>query len=238
MAMSLSAVCVVLAALAVGGQPASAGTILYQETALTGGSTQFNSEEIDLQEVLIPSALNPMNLPAFTITKVTYQIHLTQTSCCTFSAYWADAGTDAKGTPVPDPSQSLNRPHLFYSQGVSGGINPTDLLITIGDGITPLFTVKQNSGVVAGYDLIWLGLSFPPVASNIAWDNASGPDFSRGVTYNYDLFTETQSFGTAGRFYLHVEGFPTPEPGSLTLLSAGLMSLLAIRRIYRRRART
>lgn len=115
-------------------------------------------------------------------------------------------------------------------------------IFTVGDGITPLFTFAADTGLVtAGYQTLFIGLSFSDSAQSNGWYLSTGPDSNFYTAFKYDAsatdsvrsFNFYGSYNLPATFYTQVYGtvkLASPLPitlKSFTVNKGGQQNILA-----------
>lgn len=225
---------------------AAQAAIMYQNINETGsrynpGNGTLGTPRVAFDDVMIPDArlTNPGD-NALEVTRITYGIRRAGTAPeVTLNLYYSTATT---GTVLPDteldvPITQFGSVTLPARVGQPGFVTE---LVTVGDGVTPLFTVALNNTLVAGFNGFFAGLSFSNADANNGWRVTNGPDGNINSFWVYDTdgpfsdpptaLTRRFVFGgdnpPPGTMYLVVEGNTVPEPASLALLALGGLALL------------
>ncbi len=181
-----------------------AGTTIYDNTVLTGWTGSCPGCVL-VDDVLIPSSRNPLQLP-IAIRSIT--IGAVGVGQVGFSIYSFSVNSD--GTPAPDPV-------LIDEKVVTlTGVGPFEE-VTFGDGLSTLFTVRPNFSVQAGFGVLYLGLGATPP---VGWADADGPDINLPTEFVYNPLTHSivqiippDPMVLSG--YIRIDGTPLPEPVSI-----------------------
>lgn len=197
---------------------ASAGT-LYNNTILSGAASGFCAGCISVDDVLVPSARDPLALP-LAITRIT--VGTLGTGSVVLSVYSFPVAPD--GTPAPSPTLIDS-----ITVDLTGQIQP----VTFGNGSTTLLTVQPNFTAQPGFGLLYVGFQ-----ANADWVWANGPDANLPTAYLYHqdtgaIFLNTSPgppFPPNVSYYLALDGTPAPEPASGAVLGAAILVLCGSRR--------
>ncbi len=202
---------------------ASAG-VLYNNTIPSGPASGFCDDCILIDDVLVPSARDPLSLPV-AITEIT--VGVLGSGNTALSIYSFPVAAD--GAPAPNPM-------LIDSTTVdlTGAVQP----VAFGDGSTTLLTVQPNFMIQPGFGLLYIGFK-----ANADWVWANGPDANLPTAYLYHqdtgaIFLQTSPgppFPPDVSFYLSLDGTPIPEPVSAAVLGAAILLLLGVRNHAARR---
>jgi hypothetical protein len=123
---------------------------------------------------------------------------------------------------------ALGAPYNLSSIVIYGGWNDAgrdaqhyDILTsTNGSTFTPLSTIDVNPGVQ--------GTDTTPVSNRVAFSENALPNLATGVTHLRVNFLAVEN-GYTGYSEIDVIGTRIPEPAAVTLLCAGILSLIALR---------
>lgn len=224
---------------------AAQADLMYQSTTETGsrynpGLGALGTPRVAFDDVMIPAdRLNPGD-NALEVTRITYGIRRAGTAPeVTLGLHYATMTT---GTVLPD-TELDSPPFLFHTVTLPARVGEPGFiteLVTVGDGVTPLFTVPLNDTLVSGYHGFLAGLSMSDSNDGNGWRVTSGPDANINVfwVYNVDGPLSDPPTPLENRFvfggtspppatmYLVVEGNSVPEPASLALLALGGLALL------------
>jgi len=209
-----------------------------------GSGTQAN---VTFDDVPIPVA----SLGGFTwvdVTKVTVGIRRSGTDFAGGAApltdvtlYWAKAQNQATApdTHLKVPFNTIGTAQMA-ARTTTGFITE---LVTMGDGVTPLFQAPLNMTLVPGYGTFMLGMQLSdtfntnPPGARQGWRITSGLSANADIFWDYDTDQldpeHAYYFGgnPVAAFYIIIEGTPVvPEPATLALLSLGSMTLIRRRR--------
>lgn len=173
------------------------------------------------------------------VTRVTVGIRRAGTAPATdINLFWATATT---GTSLPDTE--LDGPGTMFGSVSLAARNEAAFiteLVTVGDGVTPLFTVPLNMNLVGtnpgDYGTFMIGVQITDTSEGTlnGLRLTSGPDGNANVFWLYDSDLENPerrvgfAAPTLATFYIIVEGNPVPAPGAAALLALG--GLAAARR--------
>lgn len=173
------------------------------------------------------------------VTRVTVGIRRAAVAPATdINLFWATATT---GTTLPDTE--LDGPGTMFGTVSLMERNDTGFvteLVTVGDGVTPMFTVPLNMNLIGtnpgdfGTFMIGVQITDTTAGASNGIRLTSGPDGNANVfwLYDSDLADPELRVGfappTLATFYIIVEGTPVPAPGALALM--GLGGLVAARR--------
>lgn len=226
-----------------GGGERGAG-ILYSRTAESG--SRFNAglggpvggpatqPNVVFDDVPIPAARLAGNT-SIAVSRVTVGIRrLASAPATDVSLFWATATT---GAVLPDTELDVPFNSIGTVSLDANGAAAVTQLVTIGDGINPLFTASLNTTLLgADFPTFLLGVQISNVDAANGWRLTTGADANANVAWMYDTdLVDTESrfnFGTGGpaaAFWIEIEGTAVvPTPGAMALL--GLGGLAAARR--------
>lgn len=144
----------------------SAG-VLYNNTILSGAASGFCNNCILVDDVLVPSARDPADLP-LAITSAT--VGILGIGSGTLSLYSFPVASD--GSPVPTPTLIGT---IFAS--FTGAVQTE----TFGNGSNTLATVEPNFTAQPGFGLLYIGFQ-----ADADWLWANGPDANLPTSYLYN----------------------------------------------------
>jgi len=204
--------------LELGSGPCAQASVLYSNTSLTGPIIGIGSSGL-FDDVLIPSSLDPKNY-AIALTRVTVAVN-PPVGTSVLDLWWTRANDDT--TPGDTP--------VLVASSLITASDSLPTLIRFGDGVTPVAIVGVNSTAVTGFQLMYLGLT-----GSASWLYASGPSTHLSTAYvrstpppapgaYFPILPSQVPFDDIS-FYLDVQGFPIPEPSSVTLMDIGVVCFL------------
>jgi hypothetical protein len=262
-------------ALAALAPPAKAALVLYSNTSDTGGnpntgilfrdnpgtdSVPPDAGAIDLDNVIVPGLLPGQGLE---VTKVEFQMRRRDGSpATTLSAFYSILTADRTLAPPPGSDPTIAVPPTQFGTAnvsaiASNGTNTptaTSELVTIGDGVTPLFTLSPGqinftdpvlAGTTGGEFVVGFKISDntldPRDSNNFQGVQLALPDTgyenpvevfefippSSQLTFTF--FDTGNPNDGAGLFMKITGNILTPEPGSLSLAALGGLTFLARR---------
>ncbi len=143
--------------------------------------------------------------------------------------------TATSGTVAPDTALDVPFNNIATVSLLANGATAVTTLVTLGDGINPLFTVALNTTLLTpDFGTFFLGMQFSNADNLNGWRVTSGPDANANAVWLFDSDNANPegAFTLGGvptaAFYIEIEGTPVPAPGALALL--GLGGLTAVRR--------
>lgn len=176
------------------------------------------------------------------VTKITVGIRqLAGAPATTVSLYWTTLTT-----VVTAPDTQIDAPNLIGVGNLGAAAAAVTSLVSVGDGVTPVFTVPFNTDLITGFGSFAVGVQLGSTNSANGWrvtTPAAGFANAGGAAWAYDAGgisgiagTPTEfgpfNFGAApnppATFYIVIEGNFVPTPGALALL--GLGGLMTARR--------
>ncbi|MEN3337614.1 MAG: hypothetical protein V7647_1290 [Acidobacteriota bacterium] len=201
-----------------------------QDTRTTTGVGGTNHNVL-VDDVLVPAERNPRNRP-LAITAVTMLVSGVPGEAATLSLWHYPV--------LSDGSPGFGRELIDTARVVFPSPLPF-LRASFGNGSSPLFTVRPDFVVEPGFGLFSLGLGSSRV---VGWQWADGPDVNRATAYNHNLGVDRiflnkspgPPFPAHDSYFLEVQGSPVPEPATMYLVAAGLLSGLFMRRLQSRTA--
>ncbi|MBK8268009.1 MAG: PEP-CTERM sorting domain-containing protein [Planctomycetes bacterium] len=249
--MRRTLICGMAALLAVASSAQAA--IVYDASIQTGFRTNVgqagfftgataDSARVNFDDVLIPAATLGLNT-LLEVTKVTVGIRQVAGAPATdVLVSWTTFTT----TPIAPDSHIDSPGSLIGTQSLGAAAAAVTSIVTIGDGITPLFTAPLNLSLIPGFGSFALGVQLSSTSNLNGWRNttpAVGFANANQAAWMYDpnhtatANTEVlYSFGVPSAsvppstYYIVIEGTPVPEPTTLSMLAIGGLMLLKRRR--------
>jgi hypothetical protein len=146
---------------------AVSASVLYNNTILSGAATGFCNNCILVDDVLVPLARDPADLP-LAVTSAT--VGILGNGSGTLSLYSFPVASD--GSPVPTPTLIDT-----ISASFTGAIQTE----TFGNVSNTLVTVEPNFTAQPGFGLLYIGFQ-----ANADWLWANGPDANLPTSYLYN----------------------------------------------------
>ncbi len=206
----------------------------------TGGNPDGSGIQpnVVFDDIPIPAA-RLGGMTSVEVTRVTVGIRRAADAPATdINLFWATATT---GTTLPDTE--LDGPGTMFgsvSLEARNDVGFVTELVSVGDGVTPMFTVPLNMDLIGtnpgDYGTFMIGVQITDTTAGAlnGLRLTSGPDGNANVfwLYDSDLPDPERRVGfaapTLSTFYIIVEGNPVPAPGAAALMALG--GLVAARR--------
>jgi len=211
-------------------------SLFYANTDLTGPATSVAHPFVVIDDVLIPTALDPARRP-LAITRVGIRGRVFSDTALELWNY-----TPTDGAPAAASARLVSR-------------QPVPLLpslslqnVSFGSGSKTLFTASPDFSVVPGFGLLFIGLSTDPLPTGTGfpqWAWANGPSENRSTAFLHlreqgtmlELKSPGDPFPPNFSLWMTVEGSvapgPTPEPATLALLGIGCAAAASFARSQR-----
>ncbi|MBL8880199.1 MAG: PEP-CTERM sorting domain-containing protein [Phycisphaerales bacterium] len=221
------------------------GDTLYSRTtetgfrynpAAAGTTTPADPARIAFDDVPIPvDRLGGDN--KVEVTRITVGIRrLANAPATDVMLYYSTLTTDVT---APDTNLDLPATQFAIASLAANGASSTTQLVTIGNGVDPLFTADLNETLFSGFGTFAIGVGFSNANNNNGWRITSGADANANVFWLYDpghtsqandegayFFNNDNPPNPPASFYITVEGTPVPEPSMLGCMAMASFALL------------
>lgn len=221
------------------------GDTLYSRTTETGfrynpaspgTTTPADPARTVFDDVPIPEArLNGQS--AIAVTRVTIGIRRIAGAPATdVSLLYSTLTTDVT---APDTNLDLPANQFAVASLAANTGSSTTQLITIGNGVDPLFTTSLNDTLFDGFGTFVIGVRFSDSSNLNGWRITSGADANANVFWLHDpnhtsqandegafFFNNDNPPNPPASFYITVDGTPVPEPTTLGCMAFAALALL------------
>jgi len=211
-------------------------SLLYANTNLKDAVTSVAHPFVVIDDVLIPTALDPARRP-LAITRVGIRGRVFSDTALELWNY-----KPASGSPDAASARLVGRQPVALLPSLSLQN------VSFGNGLKTLFTASPDFSVVPGFGLLFIGLSTDPLPTGTGfpqWAFADGPSENRSTAFLHlreqgtmlELTSPGEPFPPHFSFWMTVEGSvapgPTPEPATLAFLGIGCAVIASFARSRR-----